>query len=175
MPLAPLPANNTIRVWLAYTSVGIKHETCFRQPTGTPTGDIIVNANAFAQTMKVQLLTTDKFTGLRWSQAGSNLSFPLAFTAVSGTQVGTVDKDAKAKFYAISGRSVAGRRCRVTFFTPFLADSEGYRVNVLSTLYNAVMAMEPDAVAKDGQSVVWNQYTNIGYNSYWQRQLRTIG
>lgn len=172
MPLPPLPANNTDRAWLKYTSQGQAHEIVFRFPSATTQANIIAACTAFANSIKVELLTTDSFTALRHQDSGSNLSFPLAWTAIAGTKSATPDNDNKAKFLALSGRSLAGYRCRLTMFLPGINDTVGFRILTTTALQTAVAAMTTAPVAIDGAAVVWNGYTNVGYNAYWQRQLR---
>lgn len=172
MPLPPLPANNTDRAWLAYTSQGEGHEIVFRFPSGTTQANIVTACAAFANSIKSAMLTTDTFTGLRHQDSGSTLSFPLAWTVITGTGSGTPDADNKAKFIALSGRSLGGYRCRLTFFTAIINDTVGYRIAGSSAIGVAVAAMTTAPVAVDGNAVIWNTYTNVGYNAYWQRQLR---
>lgn len=174
MPLPPLPFNNTDIAWLKYTSCGIQHELMFRQPAATPQGDIIANAVALANAVKSLLPSADAFIGLRHQDSGSNLSFPLAWTSIAGTGAAFSENDDKAKFLALAGRSLSGYRCRITLFTPHLSDSYQYRYNAGTALNTAVQAMEPPAVAIDGNEVIWHAYSNIGYNAYWQRRLRKL-
>lgn len=177
MPLPPLADNLTVRVWLKYTSMGQEHDLCFRQPALTSDVDVSANAVDLANALKTIMLSTDAFTGLRASAAGSTVSFPLAWTSIAGTLGTSVEADDAAKFVAISGRSSVGYRCRLTFFTPVPGDTIGYRQNRASANYadvllDAVEAAEPALVALNGGVVIWNQYANFGYNAYWQRQLR---
>lgn len=179
MPLPPLPFNNTDIAWLKYTSYGVQHEIMFRQPSATPQADIIANAVDLANALKAYIPSADAFIGLRHQDSGSNLSFPLAWTAISGTGATPTEFDDKAKFVSVVGRSLGGYRCRMTLFTPYPSDNGGYRVpagngGVYQAMLDAVQAMEPAAVAIDGQEVIWNQYTNVGYNAYWQRELRNF-
>lgn len=178
MPLPPLPENNTDRAWLKYTMYGIEHEMCFRLPSATPQATFITVATSIANVMKASMPTADAFTGLRHADSGSNLSFPLAWTNIAGTG-GTPSEDQdKAKFMSLVGRSLSGYRCRITFFAQAISDNIGFRVNPgvdtgCTNFYNTITALDPALVAVDGGEVVWNGYINVGYNSYWQRQLRS--
>lgn len=177
MPLAPLPANNTARAWLKYTSMGTEHEMCFRLPAASTTTDYITIAASLANGLKGFMWSSDAFTSLRYSAAGSIVSFPLAFTAITGTNGTSPVVDDEAKFVAMSGRSSAGYRCRITFFTPYPADTLGFRVAAPASfapaaLYATVTGLSIPLHAVDQVAVIWNAYINIGYNSYWQRQLR---
>ncbi len=172
MPLPPLPANNTDRAWLKYTSLGIQHEMVFRLPSATSQATFITVATALANALKSFLAPTDSFSGLRHQDSGSTLSFPLAFTSIAGTGTPGTEKDNEAKFWALSGRSLQGYRCRLTFFPAVEDGDTGYRTAGSSTLLTAVQSLTPSLVAVDGQVVIWNNWLNKGYNAYWQRQLR---
>lgn len=152
--------------------MGTEHEMVMRFPSATPQADQVANAVDIANSLKTAMLTSDSFLGVRHADSGSNLSFPLAFTPIAGTGSWTPETDDEAKFWSITGRSLGGYRCRLTFFTGASGDSAGYRIIGSNNLLTAVGTAEPPLVAIDGQEVVWNNYMNIGYNSYWQRQLR---
>lgn len=177
MPLPPLPANNTDRAWLKYTSLGIEHEMVLRFPASTPQADISTACGVIANALKAYILGTDSFLGVRHQDAGSIVSFPIAFTPVVGTGSGLDDGDDKPRFMSITGRSLAGYRVKLTMFTGQVTDASGFRQNRASGNYADVfldaidaMAVQPRAI--DGNLVVWNQYANFGYNSYWQRKSR---
>jgi hypothetical protein len=177
MPLPPLPENNTDRAWLKYTSAGVEHELCFRLPSATPQSTFITVATAIANAMKNMLTTADAFTGLRHADAGSNLSFPLAWTAIAGTNSTSWELEDKAHFWALSGRSLDGYRCKVTFFSVYVDDTKQYRTPAPGTggagqFYSAITGASPSLVSVSGAAMIWNAYINQGYNSYWQRELR---
>lgn len=172
MPLPPLAENNTVRGWLKYSNMGVEHELQFRLPAGSSSADVGLTGQDLATGLKSLLPDTDSFKGLRWAIAGSNLSFPLPFAAIAGTGgAASGELDDKAKFIALAGRSLNGYRCRITLFTAATPDTQGYR-GPTGTLYNVVTALSMPLVAIDGAPVVWNAYSNVGYNAYWQRQLR---
>lgn len=177
MALTPLPINNTDRAWLKYTSMGKEHEICFRFPSTTAQATIVSTLATFAGSAKALLPTTDSFTGLRHADSGSNLSFPLAWTPVTGTSANAVELDDVAHFISMTGRSLGGYRCRVTLFVPSIGDIYNFRTtagaNGQAAIFDsAVKAITPALVAVDGANVIWNGYVNIGYNAYWQRQVR---
>lgn len=174
MLLPDLLPNNTRRFWLKYTAFGVKHDICFRMPTGTTVADGVQNAQDLATALAPLMATTDSFQSLRYSEAGSNLSFPIAFLPVTGTLSYTGKKDDKAEYLAVAGRSLGGYRCRLTFFCGGYNEDNGFRVAAQTALLIAANAAEPAFAAIDGLEVIWNGYTNRGYNAYWQRKLRTV-
>lgn len=177
MPLTPLPANNTARAWLKYTWGLQEHELCFRLGSTATTGDFQLVAASFANALKNYLGTTDSFTALRYSAAGSIVSNPLSWTPVAGTNSAPTNDQQRASFVAVSGRSAAGYRCRVTFFSNYWGTANDFRgpttgSNAGAALYSVATTASPALVAVDGAAVVWNAYVNQGFNSYWQRQFR---
>jgi len=157
--------------------MGTEHEMVFRFPAATAQATIVSELTTFANAVKNLMPTADSFLALRHQDAGSTVSFPLGWTAIAGTYASSMEVDDEAKFIAISGRSLAGYRCRLTYFTPVPFDTSGYRLpfsgaGALAGFLTAAQAISPALRAVDGVAVIWNQYINIGYNSYWQRQLR---
>lgn len=177
MPLPPLPANNTDRYWLKYTSALLEHEMCFRLGDTTTQADGIAVATTLANALNDYLTPSDAFTALRYSPAGSDLSFPLSWTTIAGAGPGTYELDDRTNFFSLVGRSAGGYRCRITFFTPYHSDTDGFRVptstaGAAAVLYSTVVGLSPTLRAVDGLGVVWNGYVNTGWNAYWQRELR---
>lgn len=177
MPLTPLPPENTARFWLKYTSGGVEHELMFRLGSGTTSATGQAAANTLATNLKTWLPAADSFLSLRWAANGSPLSFPLAFTPQVGTGTALAEETDKARFCSVVGRSAGGYRCRMTFFTPNIADTVAYRTATGvttpgSTLYNIVTSASPPFVSVEGSGVIWNGYSNNGFNAYWQRRSR---
>lgn len=177
MPLPPLPENNTDRAFLQYSSLMQGHEMVIRFPAPTTQADIISSCAALATALKPLMKTTDSFYGLRHQDAGSHLSFPLAWTSIAGTNSGATGLRAKTSFMSITGRSLGGYRCKLTFFTPYIPDDAEYRDprgsgNFPDIFLDGIDVMTVKPVAIDSQLVIWNQYGNYGFNSYWQRQQR---
>lgn len=177
MPLTPLPQNNTARAWLKYTWGGVEHELCFRLGSSAAPGDFQLVAASFANALKNYIGSSDAFTALRYSAAASIVSNPLAWTPIAGGGNDPTNDDQRASFVALSGRSPAGYRCRVTFFSNYWGVANDFRApttgtNAGAALYAVATTVTPPLVAVDGVPVVWNAYVNQGKNSYWQRQFR---
>lgn len=175
--MAPLPVNNTLTAWLQYTSEGVQHEMEARFAVGVSGSDAATRMRAIAALLAPLMYTTDSATGVRVRAAGSNLSFPQTFAPVTGTGSGSAGVGQEPNFFSLSGRSSGGRRCRMTFFSPFAEPNDRYRFSIgeIPTLDNWLdYVSDPlnEFVAIDGQPVVWNQYINTGTNSYWQREMR---
>lgn len=175
--MAPLPENNTDRIWLKYTANGVEHEIIFRFPSVTPQADQVAAVHDFAVAAASLMHTSDSFSSVRHQDSGSTVSFPLSFTPVSGTNTTTGEPNDNPHFLSVTGRSLDGRRCKLGLYVPLLSDNNPYRVqraagNIADIMLDAVEAMEPAPVSISGGAVIWNNYANTGYNAYWQRQER---
>lgn len=174
--MAPLPDNLTGRLWIHYTSAGEGHELLIRTDPGVSASLAAGHGQAIANILKAGMSTSDAFDSARFSAAGSNLSFPVAWTVVVGTVAGAVDPDKGANFIALSARTTGGRRSKFTFFTPTATpDTLGYRQGMGGYFADFRDYVEENAaqiVGIDGEELTIYGYTNQGYNAYWQRQLR---
>lgn len=179
MPLPPLPANNTIRGLIQYTSGGKPHVAQCRFPTGTTQSAAASAVEGLMDAMLGLLDNTDGITGGLWYPAGSDVSVPWLI----GTGVGThsaflLDDAHRASFVGFAGRSPAGRRVTWHMFTPAFANDTDFRHArsevgaAAQALYDAVRDPATLLVAKDGAPPNWKAYLNNGYNGYYQRTLR---
>ena len=175
--LPELPYNNTGIASLQYTCNSQAHTLEFRLGDTKTSADAAVVAGQLATALKPLMLPGDSFYGLRWQNKDALVSFPVSWTTIVGTGSGSAVPSQAPRFLSWTGRSLAGRRTRVTFFTQLLGADNNYRYNVGDvTQVGSVLAILDDStrpvVAKDGADVVWNQYANTGFNSYWQREAR---
>lgn len=175
--MAPLNPNNTQRFWLRYTSKLVEHELEFRLNETKTAADGATAATALANALKTFLPTADSFLSLRRSAPGSNLSFPVAFTPIAGTNSTAAADDNIPSFLSIVGRSALGRRVRMTVFSPYDYNDPNYRINRsesggIDAWLDVVEDPSYGFVAVDDVNVIWNQYGNVGYNAYWIRERR---
>lgn len=177
MPLGPLPHNNTITAWLLYTSEDVEHEMELRFTPGTADATIINAATGIGNALRPLMKTTDAFKGLRKRDAGSIVSFPLAWTNVMGTNATAHADGQEANFMSAVGRTTGGRKVRATFFTPYVEPNENFRllegVDATADAWLSQLRLSANNIAAiDGLRPIWYTYVNFGVNSYWQRQRR---
>lgn len=188
MPLPPLPDNNTSRVWLSYTSVGVTHEMMFRLPDFAVASDAVAQANSLALVLKTHMASTDTTQGARFSPAHTNFSVPIAHTPQSGAVAFSFwAQDPESVQLSYTGRSFSdGRSVAWQFFDgqTFGAWPGDNRFNfgdsvtadTLWTNFNAwVQAGVTPAqqiVTISGTIPTLNPYTNIRANGYWQNAQR---
>src|ERR671919_423287 len=78
------------------------------------------------------------------------------------------------------GRSIDGRRCRISWFglvVDFDAVNDDYRLlaGENSNVADVLTALDFGSdvpVSISGQAVNWHQYANIGQNAYWRNHIR---
>lgn len=176
--LAPLPQNNTARLWVDYSTPFFKHKILFRYPPSqgsTITMGIVADFFA-ALAPDLYAITVD---GARLSATGSNISTPVAWTGAAGYGTGALPPETEPLECRFEGRSPTGRRVNWSFYATKLGVGSDYRIPVFSqtSLANAytVLANAVNAnalLAIDGFVPVIYPYVNIQYNSYWERQMR---
>ena len=175
--MAPLPENNTARLFVEYTSNGQEHVAQVRLAGAADITAAVTAYNALKGPMANLLLTTDRVSGARFAAQGSNLSFPLAVSPQTGTLSATADKDMTPRFISWTGRGGTGRRARFTLFTQ-VGDTatDGYRDlspgTLAAAMGTALASVAVGSVDISGQPVNWNSYINLGENAYFQRKQR---
>lgn len=191
--MAPLPTNNTGRVWVDYITGGgltsQEHTVMIRYSPAL--------GGSFAEALTelcTALITPGvgayfdgwQIIGARHAAPGSDISFPITvptvFTSFVGAGQATATRPEQAREARFVGRSSAeGRRnsfsvygvisssfSQADFREPALEGN--YPDDVLSVISEAETG---NWVAIDGSFTVWYPYMNWQYNSYWERKLRT--
>lgn len=188
MPLPPLPANSTARVWVEYTSVGVVHEVMFRLPDFASAADALAKATSLAAVLVTRMSNTDSILGARYSPGGSSFSVPLAITPTVGTlPQSTWPQDPESTQLVMTGRSFSdGRDVAWSFFTGQQTTSwpsdnrynpgdsapiDTFRINFANWVNTA--GTPAQQVVTIGQSIPSvNPYVNIRQNGYWQSAQR---
>lgn len=191
--MAPLPQNNTARLWLDYTSRGIQHSAMVRFGPGANPSTAEVFAAQLADAMRQRMFIADSVLAARYSGPGTLFSFPIFFTPVVGvvTEAGNVwAQDPESTFLTIPGRSsFSGRDVRFCQFTAVVTPTwptdnryepgdaavvDTWRINITELLSTGGTESTP-AVAIDNNIPTWYNYVNISQNAYWQRKQRRLG
>mgnify|MGYP006877418867 CR=1 FL=1 len=195
-PLPALPPSNTARVYLSYTSMQRGHTFEARPFAGSTEATYAALCADIAAVLKLRMRADDAITKAEFSVAGSNVRFPLPFTAVQGTISPTgiiMLDDPESVCLSITGKSSGqGRKWRLSFFSGVANDSGGrfpatnrylpgasavidtFRIN-LQNIINSTSPSGTGIAAIDGTTPYVNQYVNIGRNAYWQRKQRGGG
>lgn len=118
--MAPFPENNTTRLWVDYTSVGIKHSVMHRYAGIANTTTANVVATVLIDFYKGLLPTTDGILGARVSFEGTDFSIDLPNPAEAGTGTGaTWVEDADSAFVTLPIRGVGTKnKGLICFYAP---------------------------------------------------------
>lgn len=116
--------------------------------------------------------------GARAQAYGTDISYDIPWTGAPTYGIGAGEAADSAQFYSFIGRSVGGRRVRVTLFGAIINRNNGvYRAPpgadaafaaAIETLQNA----EGTFLAIDAGRAIWKQYVNLGDNAYWRNHIR---
>lgn len=185
--MAPLPANNTGRLFLDYTSRGIEHTMMLRVAGDytTAAGDASEYANLFS----TRMFDDDSFFRARYAIVGNDFSLPIPFTAVPGvvpaatTNSWPQDPESVQLSFVFRGNTT-GRRGRVEFFTavptPQWPDDNRYNpgdaavIDTLRTNFTSLAQFDGTnpLLTVGADEVTVYGYVNIRLNAYWQNEQR---
>lgn len=175
--MAPLPPESTARVYLDYSVAGYEHTLQCRIGTGATIQDGVDALAALIGALSDQLYATD-LVGLRASNDGSNVSYPLSNTFATSWGDGAAAGDESAQYYDFVGRSVDGRRVRAAVFgAQIVANANIFRLptslgGLWLDAWNALTNAEGAFVTISDQQPVWHTYINTGINAYWRNKIR---
>lgn len=191
--MAPLPDNNTYRLFVDYTSLGREHTIMVRYGTNLLTGEAQAAYDGLTDVLRLRMLDTDSFLRASYSLQGQTFSLPLSVAPVAGTITGANvvwENDPESAMLSFTGRSLtSGRDARWQFFTPVRTTTwpgdnrynpgdepviDTLRINFRNFLLGDGISY-PEASAIDRANTTFNSYVNISHNAYWQRKQRRGG
>lgn len=176
--MAELPANNTARWYIDYSTSLSEHTLMLRSTaaTGSPAVVAVVSSLFTALNSVLSLHTINR---IRYSAQGQDYSIPVPST-LDGDTFGTGGATTlgDAGYLNFVGRSIDGRRVKAAVFGITLAIPSDFRLTSgeSAPVLNAVAALNsnPDvALAISGADTTWYPYANVGINSYWQKEHRS--
>lgn len=175
--MAPLSPYNTDRVIVDYQQGSLVHHVEMRCADVSAIS-LIENSFGNLFTAIAPALCATTIVGCRAGNSGSPLTFPLP-TGLVGLSYGSgvPSLEEGATFMNFVGRSTDGRKVRAAIFG-YQGGLSGFRLtSTESTEVDAavdVLNAEPSLWwAIGGLKAIWYPYANIGYNAYWQRNLRS--
>lgn len=172
--MAALPPDSTARYRVEYTTCGRQHTMEIRSvlspaAIGTFVGDLLtaLGTKIFSLTVGV----------VSFAASGSNVFNPVT-SGIEGITYGAGTGAVRdvPKFYNFIGRSTGGRRVRLAVFGAGI-DGTDYRVygsedtNIDDAL-SVLVAFGSGIKAIDNITPIWKPYVNMGFNAYWQREVR---
>jgi len=175
--MAPLDPNATARVYVDYEVAGYEHTLIARFTSAGNISDTVSHMADLIIALNDQLYAST-LVGLRASNAGSGVSYPISETFPTDWGDGTAVGNETAQFYDFVGRSVDGRRVRAALFgAKIVSNNDVYRLPYsLGGLWaDAIDALDtsfPSFCTISGQAPTWHRYINTGINAYWRNKIR---
>lgn len=177
--MAPLPENNTARLWVDYTDGINQHSIMFRTTESAGLTALMTIADDFLDALSptLYLLT---ILAARVSAPASSISTPVGWTGAGTYGSGAMPAVRTPLQMCFLGRSTLGRRVRWFVFGTKVDPTATYRLNTAdnadvqaarTVLVNGVNA--GTLVAIDGDAPVIYAYVDQNYNSYWEAEARS--
>lgn len=194
MTMAPLPQNNTHRMFFDYvtgnTTIATEHTMAVRyNPALRDVSDVQVDFLNFLQAItNGNLFQGWRVLRCRVQAAGSDFSLPVTVVATLASFVGTgaatpAGTD-EAKEWTWQGRSnTTGRRVDISMYGISAAFPANFRFPAGGSspafVANTVNVLNAKAILGsfltiDGSPPTYYSYVNGNFNSYWERRLRSV-
>lgn len=181
--MAPLPVDNTMRLFVDYRVGGVdQHTVMFRfnqADTDEETAKAKVHTSLAAS---VGVFYTDTvFESVRIAAQGNPASFPFSWDPITGTaSTSGRPVDFRARFLSFVGRSADARNWHAEFFGATLVPDANFIIldseaPALATLRDALLA-DPDPVCSiSNQVIIPLNYFTTRVSSYWQKRIARTG
>lgn len=190
MALPALSPDATTRLYFDYTSLQKEHTLIVRINEGQLAVDVLNYAANIVDTLTTVMRANDAVLGVRISNQGSNVTFPLALDPSPGQLSGSAtiwDQDPESVFWSLVGRGIStGRKVRYEIFTPIrngqwpennrYEPGENTVVDTFRTAMTSALIVGTNSAVQantiGGDVILINPYVNIAHNAYWQRKQR---
>lgn len=175
--MAPLPSNNTGVVFLDYGIGGENHTMQMRYGDSSSSVDIMGIMDEFLTALGTGIYEIT-ILGARHRAKDADITLPVTWTGEATYGEDTADHANSAWYLDFIGRSVAGRRARVSLFgSKSFEDNinHDYRLDLAGGTLDAWTVLDSAAdmlCAIDGEAIVWYTYLNVGVNAYWRNKIR---
>jgi hypothetical protein len=176
--MAPLPSNTTGVFYLDYHVEGEDHTLQIRFGEASSALEAASVADAFLAAVEDNLFLLTVL-GARVRDAGGSVSYPVDWDGANTYGAGTTGHYASGIYMDFVGRSIDGRRCRISVFgaqNPVDSTGKDYRFTTdTAWVSGGLAALESLAncpVSISGEPVNWQQYANVGINAYWRNKIR---
>lgn len=180
MPVVAIDPTNTARMFLDYTVGGAPRSVTLRFSNGDNARSKLGNVHSFIDSQSAAFGNNVVFSGARLAGKGSNVTVPLDWVAIDGTAPAAIENPNKTLFASIVGRDDTGHKVRWFWYGLFFgAPPADYRIDGES--FPLVTGFFVDFQAFVAANSVLtinllpptiNDYVNVGYNAYHQRQAR---
>lgn len=176
--MAPLPPNNTARLWVDYEVASFDHTALIRVGSVEEVDEAI---DLFTEIVEAigDFLFLSTFIGARFAASGSNVSNPIAgaWPTSWGNSSNPQRKDSAA-YVGFVGRSLDGRRSGFELFGSSTVSLGGdYRATTaenagVNTAVSLLNGAEGTFLSINQFQPIWKPYVNLGINAYWRNHIR---
>lgn len=175
--MAPLPPDSTARVKIFYNTCGKNHTAQIRFTEPNTTDDVVTAFNDFITAIGGAFYHTS-FIDAQVAVSGSNVFNPVAggWPVTWGGEAGPLD--ASADYLDFVGRSLDGRRVRLSLFgaAQTVVDQKFRSLSTDSEAVDAAVEVLNGAegvfLSINGFQPIWKSYANLGNNAYWRNKIR---
>lgn len=176
--MAPLPEDNTARLWVSYDDGYNEHSVMFRTSNPLDIEGGISYADQFLAAL-APILYEITITGARFATVGTNVSNPVLWTGASTYGTFLMPQELAPRALTFLARSSGGRRARWSVYGLSLPTPANYRITnseeaavlAANTVLNAAQN-DGWAVTIDGLNPVTYPYADVNFNSYWEAEAR---
>lgn len=183
MPLLPLPAHNTIRFRLNYSTGGsIRHSIICHQLPGTSQAQLITNATELANLLKPIMWTDSVFDSIDLADQGSDIFNQVAVISVAGSVAGGQPLYQRPYYYCYAGRGSSGRKTRLFQFGISVPQDPNWRVTGaenagVQAIINGLNSNAGQIALIDGTrtGLLWKSYANLGTHDRYVKRIRRAG
>ena len=179
MPLEPLPANSTSRLWVDYDDGVNEHTLLVRFFNGGSTfSEAMVAAHNVLSAFGTSLYLIG-ITGARWADVGDDISTPVTWTGDATYGVDPMPTLLAPRETRFLGRTPGGRKASWSFYGVKYTTPDTYRINTGDIAFVAAVLADLATAQSNGNFVgidngnpVNYPYANVNFNSYWEKEAR---
>lgn len=177
--MAPLPQNNTSRLFLDYQVGPDQHTLSLRYAEGVVTPATVMTRLDSILDVIGPAMYLMNVVAVRKQVQGSNVSTPLAWTGNASYGSGAIDNWKRTLETRWIGRSADGRKTSFSLYGVNWNPTLGYRVYTsgnaaIATIDGilATMALAGEFITISGNPAEPYPYVDLNYNSYWEHEVR---
>ncbi|HKY44547.1 MAG TPA: hypothetical protein VJM50_15770 [Pyrinomonadaceae bacterium] len=177
--MAPLPENNTARLWIDYNDTQNDHSLMVRfLAPDTPLSLAMEHVHNFLTAVSPDFFQLT-IQGARFAAQGSNISLPATWTGDSTYGTGTLLAVNAPREVRWVGRTQNARRVSFSLYGADIVTPDTYRIVSSGTNLPNVGVIAINAGSEDGVFVgidgfrpTMKNYVNVNFNSYWETEAR---
>lgn len=177
MPLTPLPADNTKRMFLIVLHGTHLHSTQIRVLDTVPESTLVTNVAFDFNLLKSQMYNDASIVGVEFAQKGSNVRNPApGWATIFGTGPATPNAQHYARSFSMRGRSANGRKVKMLLWGIDAGEQPDWELNPgvgdFTTFVSSVQTRASMYLSIDELKPVW--YSNLleDYNDHWVKEDR---